>query len=269
MGASPLPDRSVCAGTAGRLEVKRVEKLFGANPAVDGVSFTVEPGRITGLIGPNGAGKTTLFNAIAGDIPIDAGEVLLDGTRIDSFPSYKVFEKGLARTFQIPRPFARMTVLENVMLAPSGQHGERFWNTWLRPGLVARQEKEIFERARAIIEFCGLSPVERQLAGAISGGQQKLVELARVLMADPRIILLDEPGAGVNPALLDTIVDRIVELNRRGLTFLIIEHNMDFVMSLCDEVVVMATGKVIARGTPDSVTAAPQVIEAYLGGAVE
>ena len=269
MAAGLLPDRSAREGAAGRLEIKQVKKFFGANRAVDGVSFTVEPGRITGLIGPNGAGKTTLFNAVAGDLPISSGEVLLDGVRIDSLPSFRIFEEGLARTFQIPRPFPRMTVLENVMLAAKHQLGERFWNTWLRPGAVARQEREIFERARAIIEFCGLSAVERQLAGAISGGQQKLVELARVLMADPKIILLDEPGAGVNPALLDTIVDRIVELNQRGMTFLIIEHNMDFVMSLCNEVVVMAMGKVIADGTPDEVIAAPQVIEAYLGGAVE
>ena len=269
MDASPLPDRDTHKGAAGRLEVKNVEKRFGANRAVDGVSFTAEAGRITGLIGPNGAGKTTLFNAIAGEMPIDAGEVRLDRMRIDSLPPYRVFARGLARTFQIPRPFPRMTVLENVMLVPPGQHGERFWNTWLRPGMVARQEKEILEKARSIIEFCGLSPVERQLAGAISGGQQKLVELARALMADPKIILLDEPGAGVNPALLETIVNRIVELNRRGLTFLIIEHNMDFIMSLCDEIVVMATGKVIAQGPPDNVISAPQVIEAYLGGAVE
>ncbi|WP_309083800.1 ABC transporter ATP-binding protein [Chelativorans sp.] len=256
------------SATAGRLEVLEVTKSFGANRAVDCVSFVAEPGKITGLIGPNGAGKTTLFNAIAGELPIDSGEVRLDGVRIGSLPPYKIFSRGLARTFQIPRPFPGMTVLENVMLVPQGQHGERFWNTWLRPGLVAREERENREKARAIIEFCGLSPVERQLAGAISGGQQKLVELARALMADPKIVLLDEPGAGVNPALLDTIVDRIVELNRRGLTFLIIEHNMDFVMSLCDEIVVMATGKVIAKGTPETVIADPQVLEAYLGGAV-
>lgn len=252
----------------GRLAIKDVAKHFGANRAVDGVSFETRPGGITGLIGPNGAGKTTLFNAIAGELTIDTGTVELDGVRIDGQPAYRVFAQGLARTFQIPRPFPGMSVLENVMLVPRHQHGERFWNTWLRPGLVAREERANLEKARAIIEFCGLSPVERQLAGAISGGQQKLVELARALMADPSILLLDEPGAGVNPALLDTIVDRIVELNKRGLTFLIIEHNMDFVMSLCDEIVVMAMGKVIAQGSPDEVIEAPQVIEAYLGGAV-
>ncbi|SMF41685.1 branched-chain amino acid transport system ATP-binding protein [Xaviernesmea oryzae] len=259
----PLAGRRI----SGRLDIRNAVRSFSAVRAVDDVSFTAEPGRITGLIGPNGAGKTTLFNAIAGELAVDSGEITLDAERIDGLPPYKVFSRGLARTFQIPRPFAGMTVLENVMLVPARQHGERFWNTWLRPGLVAREEKANLEKARAIIEFCGLSPVEKQLAGAISGGQQKLVELARALMADPRIILLDEPGAGVNPALLDTIVDRIVELNKRGMTFLIIEHNMDFIMSLCDKVVVMAAGKVIAEGLPEQVRADRMVVDAYLGGA--
>lgn len=259
----PLAGRRI----SGRLDIRNAVRSFNAVRAVDGVSFTAEPGRITGLIGPNGAGKTTLFNAIAGELAVDSGEIVLDAERIDGLPPYKVFSRGLARTFQIPRPFAGMTVLENVMLVPARQHGERFWNTWFRPGLVAREEKATLEKARAIIEFCGLSPVEKQLAGAISGGQQKLVELARALMADPRIILLDEPGAGVNPALLDTIVDRIVELNKRGMTFLIIEHNMDFIMSLCDKVVVMAAGKVIAEGLPEQVRADRMVVDAYLGGA--
>ncbi|WJR68257.1 ABC transporter ATP-binding protein [Neorhizobium sp. CSC1952] len=259
----PLAGRRI----SGRLDIRNAVRSFSAVRAVDDVSFTAEPGRITGLIGPNGAGKTTLFNAIAGELAVDSGEIMLDAERIDGLPPYKVFSRGLARTFQIPRPFAGMTVLENVMLVPARQHGERFWNTWFRPGLVAREEKANLEKARAIIEFCGLSPVEKQLAGAISGGQQKLVELARALMADPRIILLDEPGAGVNPALLDTIVDRIVELNKRGMTFLIIEHNMDFIMSLCDKVVVMAAGKVIAEGLPEQVRADRMVVDAYLGGA--
>lgn len=268
--ASGLSIRASSAEGArrGRLEAAGVVKTFGANRAVDGVSFAAEAGRITGLIGPNGAGKTTLFNAIAGEYALDGGSVRLDGTEIGSLPPYRVFSNGLARTFQIPRPFAGMTVLENVMFVPERQAGERFWNSWIRPGTVAREERQNRERAREIIEFCGLSPVERQLAGSISGGQQKLVELARALMADPKVLLLDEPGAGVNPALLDTIVDRIVELNKRGLTFLIIEHNMDFIMSLCDHIVVMATGRVIAEGTPKEVIAQPQVIEAYLGGAV-
>lgn len=251
---------------SGGLKIKDVALAFSGNKALDRVNFAVQAGKITGLIGPNGAGKTTLFNAVAGDLSIDHGEIQLDNTRIDSKPSYEVFHHGLVRTFQIPRPFARMTVLENTMFVPVKQKGEKFWNSWLRPRAVAQQEKINLEKARAIIEFCGLAKVEKQLAGSISGGQQKLVELARALMADPKIILLDEPGAGVNPALLDVIADKIVELNKRGITFLIIEHNIDFIMSLCDKVVVMAAGRAITEGTPDQVIADPVVIDAYLGG---
>lgn len=252
----------------GRLHIQNVARAFSGIRALNGVNFTAEAAQITGLIGPNGAGKTTLFNAIAGDLSIDSGTIHLDDARIDSNPPYTVFNHGLVRTFQIPRPFARMTVLENAMFVPAKQGGEKFWNSWLRPRTVAREEKANLEKAREIINFCGLSKVERQLAGSISGGQQKLVELARALMADPKIILLDEPGAGVNPALLDIIVEKIVELNKRGITFLIIEHNMDFIMSLCDKVVVMAAGQVITEGSPDQVISDPAVIEAYLGGAV-
>ncbi|MDO5604090.1 MAG: ABC transporter ATP-binding protein [Paracoccus sp. (in: a-proteobacteria)] len=252
----------------GELRIENVMRSFGAVRAVDGVSLTVRAGGITGLIGPNGAGKTTLFNTIAGALPINSGRVTLNGTRIDGMAPHRIFGQGLLRTFQIPRPFAEMSVLENVMVTPAGQAGERFWNTWARPGLVAREERALRDRARAIIEFCGLSKVERQLAGAVSGGQQKLVELARVLMGDPAIILLDEPGAGVNPGLLDHLVDRIAELRKQGLTFLIIEHNMDVIMSLCDHVAVMAAGRLIAEGQPAGVIADPQVIEAYLGGGV-
>ncbi len=252
----------------GALELTDVVRSFGGFRAVDGVSLTVAPGRITGLIGPNGAGKTTLFNAIAGVLPIDSGRVVLDGEPIHGLPPYRIFDRGLLRTFQIPRPFAEMTVLENLLVVPAGQAGERFWNTWLRPGAVAAEERRLIAKARAIIEFCGLAKVEKQKAGAISGGQQKLVELARVLMANPSIILLDEPGAGVNPGLLDHLVDRIRELQKLGQTFLIIEHNMDVIMSLCDHVAVMASGKLIAEGRPEAVTADPTVIEAYLGGAL-
>jgi len=253
------------AGASPILEVSDAVKAFGAMRAVDGASFAVARGSITGLIGPNGAGKTTLFGAIAGEAPLTSGRVLFDGRDITGDDPFAIYRQKLARTFQIPRPFAAMTVLENVMVAAIGQSGEKFWNTWLRPGVVRRQEAEIRERAHETIRFCGLTPVEDNLAGAISGGQKKLLELARVLMSDPKMILLDEPAAGVNPALLDTLVEKIVELNRRGTTFLVIEHNMDMVMSVCAAIVVLAQGRVIAEGAPDAVAHDPAVLDAYLG----
>lgn len=262
------PEKAETNEPRGRLDIANVAKSFGSVAAVDNVSFTAQAGLITGLIGPNGAGKTTLFDSIAGEQIIDAGSVTLDGIRIDGKPPHAVFRHGLARTFQIPRPFPKMTVLENLLVVPMDQYGERFWNSWIRRGDVARQEAALREKARGVIDFCRLSAVENQAAGAISGGQQKLVEIARALMSDPRIILLDEPGAGVNPVLLDIIVDRIRELNRGGMTFLIIEHNIDFVSSLCDHLVVMAEGANIAEGTVPQVMARDDVIEAYLGGNV-
>lgn len=247
------------------LVVEKAVKTFGQMRAVDSADLSVARGSITGLIGPNGAGKTTLFNAIAGEGALTSGRVLFDGHDITACAPHQVFARGLARTFQIPRPFPAMSVIENVMLAAVDQAGERFWNTWFRPGLVARQEHEVFERARALIQFCNLAPVEQNLAGAISGGQKKLLELARVLMSQPRMILLDEPAAGVNPALLDILVEKISQLHRDGMTFLIIEHNMDMVMSLCDPIIVLAQGKVIAAGAPAVVAGNPRVIDAYLG----
>ncbi len=247
------------------LEVSDAVKAFGAMRAVDGASFAVAPGSITGLIGPNGAGKTTLFGAIAGENPLTSGRVTFDGHDITRLDAYDIYRLKLARTFQIPRPFPAMTVLENVMVAALDQAGEKFWNTWLRPGRVQRQERQVRERAHEVIAFCNLTGVEDNLAGAISGGQKKLLELARVLMSEPRLILLDEPAAGVNPALLDTLVEKIVEINARGTTFLIIEHNMDMVMSLCQAIVVLAQGRVIAAGTPDAVAADKAVLDAYLG----
>jgi branched-chain amino acid transport system ATP-binding protein len=249
------------------LKASSVSKSFGGNRAVAEVSFTVDRGTITGLIGPNGAGKTTLFNCLAGSLRLDSGRLELDGDPIHRLSPDHVFRKGLARTFQIPRPFPEMTVLENVMLAPLNQKGERFWANWFMPGSVATQERALAERSRHWIEFVGLSALADQPARVLSGGQRKLLELARVLVAEPRIILLDEPGAGVNPALLETIVERIGVLNRKGVTFLIIEHNMDLVMNLCRPVMVMAQGRLLTTGPPDAVRRDPRVIDAYLGGA--
>jgi branched-chain amino acid transport system ATP-binding protein len=250
------------------LSAQSLTKSFGGNRAVDDVSFTLKDGTITGLIGPNGAGKTTLFNCVAGLHAPSSGELRLEGERIDGLAPDRIFARGLARTFQIPRPFPDMTVLENVMLAPLDQQGERFWANWLMPARVAAQERAVIAQARHWIDFVGLSHLADQPARILSGGQRKLLELARVLVAKPRLILLDEPGAGVNPALLETIVERIVALNRQGVTFLIIEHNMDLVMSLCRPIMVMAQGKLLTTGTAEEVSRDPRVIDAYLGGAI-
>lgn len=247
------------------LSLKGVAKTFGGFTAIDGVGFDLPRGKIGGLIGPNGAGKTTLFNILAGMLEADAGEITLDGQRIDGLKPHKVYAAGLARTFQIPRPFPEMTVLENAMIAPENQAGERFWNNWLRPGLVSAEERARRAQAEEILDFCNLTRVRGDLASSLSGGQLKLLELARVLMAEPKVILLDEPAAGVNPSLMRDLVDKIVALNERGYTFLIIEHNMDIVMSICDPLMVMAQGKLIYRGDGAGARREPAVLDAYLG----
>ena len=249
------------------LTAERVQKAFGGMRAVDGVSFALDAGTITGLIGPNGAGKTTLFNLLAGALAPDGGEIRFAGGRIDGLRPDQVCARGIGRTFQIPRPFPAMTVLENVMLAPLGQSGERFWANWFAAGTVAAQERRNREAALHWLDFVGLTRLADAPARTLSGGQRKLLELARVLVQEPRLILLDEPGAGVNPALLETIMAKISELNARGITFLIIEHNMDLVMGLCGRVLVMASGALLMTGTGAEVRADPRVLDAYLGGA--
>jgi len=249
------------------LELIGVTRAFGGARAVDGVSLRVAEGRITGLIGPNGAGKTTLFNLIAGSLAPTSGRIVLNGRDIGGAPAHARLAAGLARTFQIPRPFGAMTVLENVLLAAQGQHGEAPFANWFFSSAVARQERRNAEQAREILSFLALDRLAGAPAATLSGGQRKLLELARVLMASPRIILLDEPAAGVNPTLLETIIDRIRILHARGLTFLIVEHNLDLIARLCTEVHVMAGGKLLVSGTPDAVTQDTRVVEAYLGGA--
>jgi branched-chain amino acid transport system ATP-binding protein len=249
------------------LQAIALSKSFGGLRAVDEVSFSLQPGRIAGLIGPNGAGKTTLFNLIAGSLRPDGGRLMLDGRRLDRAPPHAVFAAGMARTFQIPRPFAAMTVLENLMVAPRRQSGERFWRNWIAARQIGAEECVLRDKARGLLAFLGLEALAGQPARILSGGQRKLLELARVLMADPKLILLDEPGAGVNPALLATIVEKIAALNAGGIGFLVIEHNMDLVMSLCRPILVMANGRLLMEGTPAEVRADARVREAYLGGA--
>jgi branched-chain amino acid transport system ATP-binding protein len=252
----------------GFLTAREVTKSFGGHRAVDAFSFTLARGAIGGLVGPNGAGKTTLFNCLAGALQPTSGQVKLDGRDITGASPDRVFAAGLARTFQIPRPFPEMSVLDNVMLAPRGQLGERFWANWLRPRAVAQQERAVQAAARHWLDFVGLSALAAEPARVLSGGQRKLLELARVMVAEPKLVLLDEPGAGVNPALLDQIVDRVAELNRQGVTFLVIEHNMDLVATLCNPVMVMAQGRMLAQGPADAVLRDERVVQAYLGDGV-
>jgi len=239
---------------------------FGGIRAVDGTSLEIEKGSITGLIGPNGAGKTTLFNVIAGAYQPTSGKVYLDGEDVTGLPPHEMFAKGMLRTFQIAHEFGSLTVLENLMVVPGNQAGEQLRNAWFRPGRVREQENKVRERAREVIEFLEITHLENELAGNLSGGQKKLLELGRTMMVDAKIVFLDEVGAGVNRTLLNTIGDAILRLNReRGYTFCMIEHDMDFISRLCDPVIVMAEGRVLTEGSPSEVMANEQVIEAYLG----
>ncbi len=260
LAASPVE-----ASTNTLLKATELSKAFGGQRAVDGISFALQRGCITGLVGPNGAGKTTLFNCLAGALKPSSGRVELAGTDITGAGPERIFAAGMARTFQIPRPFAAMSVLENVMLSPRGQLGERFWANWLQPRAVAAQEAQTRAAALHWLDFVGLSKLAHEPARVLSGGQRKLLELARVMVAQPQLVLLDEPAAGVNPALLALIVERIEALNAQGVSFLIIEHNMDLVQRLCQPVMVMAQGQMLAQGDARSVLADPRVVEAYLG----
>ena len=256
---------------AGRSDdpILRVEDLhlhFGGLRAVDGASIAIRRGSITGLIGPNGAGKSTLFNVIAGLLPPTAGRITLDGADITGLPPHALFHRGLLRTFQVAHEFGSLSVRDNLMMVPDAQPGERLRDAWFHRARVRAREAEIRARADEVIRFLEISHVADELAGNLSGGQKKLLELGRTMMVDARIVFLDEVGAGVNRTLLNTIGDAILRLNReRGYTFCMVEHDMDFIGRLCDPVIVMAEGRVLTEGSPADVMANEAVIEAYLG----
>lgn len=248
------------------IKVDKLTKKFGGFTAVNHASLSIAKGSITGLIGPNGAGKTTLFNVIAGVHKPSSGTVLLDGEDITGLPPHELFHKGMLRTFQIAHEFSTLTVRENLMMVPGGQPGESLRDVWFNAKKVREQEQRVKEKAEEVIDFLEIAHVANELAGNLSGGQKKLLELGRTMMVDAKVVFLDEVGAGVNRTLLNTIGDAIIRLNQeRGYTFCVIEHDMDFIDKLCDPVIVMAEGTVLAEGTLAEIKANEQVIEAYLG----
>jgi len=248
------------------INIKNVALHFGGLKAVDGTSFDIPKGTITGLIGPNGAGKTTLFNLVAGVFRPSAGSVFLDGKDVTGLKPHELFAKGLLRTFQIAHEFSSLTVRENLMMVPDEQSGEVLTNTWFNRAKVAEEEERIRRKADEVIDFLNLGHLAEEPASNLSGGQKKLLELGRTMMVDAKVVLLDEVGAGVNRTLLNEIGDAIIRLNKeRGYTFCMIEHDIDFISKLCNPVVVMAEGKVLTQGTAEEVKSDENVIEAYLG----
>ena len=248
------------------LEISNLSKYFGGLAAVSDCSLNVKRGTITGIIGPNGSGKTTLFNLIAGNLKSSGGSVAFDDENITDVPSYELFSKGLLRTFQIAHEFTNLTVLENLMMVPGNQSGESLMNALLKPSLIKKQEETIKQKAFEVIEFLNLKHLANELAGNLSGGQKKLLELGRTMMVDAKIVLLDEVGAGVNRTLLKDIGSAILRLNKeKGYTFCMIEHDMEFISRLCNPVIVMAEGSVLFEGTSDQVKTNEKVIESYLG----
>ena len=248
------------------LQVDHLSKNFGGLAAVADCSLKIKKGSITGVIGPNGSGKTTLFNLIAGNLKPNEGKVYLYDEDITGTPSYELFSKGLLRTFQIPHEFTNLTVLENLMMVPGNQSGEQLTNAWFKSKKVQSEEELIKQRAMEVIKFLNLTHLAQELAGNLSGGQKKLLELGRTMMVDAKVVLLDEVAAGVNRTLLKEISKAILRLNKeQGYTFCMIEHDMDFISRMCNPVIVMSEGTVLFQGTPDQVKNNEQVIESYLG----
>ena len=252
------------------LKVENINKFFGGLKAVKNVSLEVKKGSITGLIGPNGAGKTTLFNTIAGVYSPNSGDLYLEEENINGLKPHELFNKGVLRTFQIAHEFTTLTVLENLMMVPANQFGENLIHAWFNNSLVKKQEEEIRAKAIDVIEFLNLKHLTQELAGNLSGGQKKLLELGRTMMVDSRLVLLDEVGAGVNRTLLNEIIDAIKRLNReKNYTFFVIEHDMDLIEKICDPVIVMAEGSVLFQGKFHEVKTSEEVIEAYLGRGIK
>ena len=248
------------------LEINNLSKYFGGLAAVSNCSLKVKKGTITGIIGPNGSGKTTLFNLIAGNLKSSAGSVLFNNENITDVPSYELFSKGLLRTFQIAHEFTNLSVLENLMMVPGNQSGEKLMTALLNPKLVKKEEEIVKQKAYEVIDFLNLKHLANELAGNLSGGQKKLLELGRTMMVDAKIVLLDEVGAGVNRTLLKDIGTAIQRLNKeKGYTFCMIEHDMDFISRMCDPVIVMSEGSVLFEGTSDEVKKNEKVIDSYLG----
>ncbi len=248
------------------LQVNNLSKFFGGLAAVSNCSLKIKKGSITGIIGPNGSGKSTLFNLIAGNLTSSKGTVLFNDEDITNIPSYELFSKGVLRTFQIAHEFTNLTVLENLMMVPGNQSGDNLVNALFKPGIVRNEELKVKEKALEVIEFLNLTHLSNELAGNLSGGQKKLLELGRTMMVDAKLVLLDEVGAGVNRTLLKEIGKAILRLNKeKGYTFCMIEHDMEFISRLCNPVIVMAEGSVLFEGTADEVKNNEQVIESYLG----
>ena len=248
------------------LEINNLSKYFGGLAAVSDCSLSVKRGTITGIIGSNGSGKTTLFNLIAGNLKSSSGTVSFDNEDITDAPSYELFSKGLLRTFQIAHEFTNLSVLENLMMVPANQSGEKLMTALLKPGLVRTEELAVKQKAQDVVDFLNLTHLSNELAGNLSGGQKKLLELGRTMMVGAKLVLLDEVGAGVNRTLLKDLGTAILKLNKeQGYTFCMIEHDMEFISRLCNPVIVMAEGSVLFEGTADEVKKDEKVIESYLG----